>query len=65
MTVSAMTSAQSGAKHVCSQCACKYYDLGKKGAVCPTCGGEAIGRQLHASGRPVKKSRRSTFWRYP
>lgn len=65
MTVSPMTASRSGAKHVCSQCAGKYYDLGRKGAACPACGGEAIGRQLHASGRPVKKSRRNTFGRYP
>jgi uncharacterized protein (TIGR02300 family) len=65
MTVSTMTVLQRGAKHVCSDCACKYYDLGKKGAACPKCGGQPILQQLPRSGRPVKKSRRTTFGQYP
>lgn len=65
MSVSAMTSAQRGSKHVCSECGCKYYDLGKKGATCPKCKGQPIAQQLKSSGRPVKKTRRSTFGQYP
>src|SRR3546814_6606715 len=40
-----------GLKHVCSACACKYYDLGNKGALCPKCGGTAEPVKLQASGR--------------
>jgi len=65
MMISAKTALQHGSKHVCSDCACKYYDLGKKGALCPKCGGQPAKRQLRSSGRPVKKSRRSTFGQYP
>lgn len=61
MTVSAMSASPRGSKHVCSDCACKYYDLGKKDARCPKCGGAPTEQQLRSSGRPVKKSRRSTF----
>ncbi len=61
MTVSTMTTAQRGAKHVCADCACKYYDLGKKGAACPKCGGAAVAKKLQSSGRPVKKSSRRSF----
>ena len=61
MTVSAMTTSERGGKHVCSECACKYYDLGKKGAACPKCGGAPIEKQLPRSGRPVKKVSRKPF----
>jgi hypothetical protein len=61
MTVSTMTVSTRGDKHVCSDCACKYYDLGKKGATCPKCGGAAIQKKLPSSGRPVKRVSRKTF----
>lgn len=64
MTVSAMTGAQRGSKHVCSECGCKYYDLGKKGAVCPKCSAPPIGQKLQSSGRPAKRSSRRTFGQY-
>lgn len=56
-----MKASDRGLKHVCSACACKYYDLGNKGALCPKCGGTAEPDKLQASGRPVKKSRRTMF----
>jgi len=65
MTISTMTASQRGSKHVCSECGCKYYDLGKKGATCPKCGGQAIQQKLPSSGRPVKQSRSRTSSRYP
>lgn len=61
MTVQTLTNAQRGAKHTCSDCACKYYDLGKSGAACPKCGGAAIEKKLQSSGRPVRKSSRRSF----
>jgi hypothetical protein len=56
-----MTPLQRGAKHICADCACKYYDLGKTGAVCPKCGGAPVAKQLQSSGRPVKKTSRRSF----
>jgi len=56
MTVSAMMVSQHGSKHVCSDCACKYYDLGKPGACCPKCSGQPIKPQLPLGRRPVRKS---------
>jgi len=29
-----------GAKHICTQCGCKFYDLGKSRPACPQCGVE-------------------------
>lgn len=60
-----MTASQRGLKHVCSECACKYYDLGTKGALCPKCGGQEVATKLRASGRPVRKSARNTFGHFP
>ena len=65
MTVSAMKASQRGAKHICADCACKFYDLGRKDAACPKCGGQPAVHRLQASGRPVKKSSRTTFGQYP
>lgn len=65
MMVSAMTASQRGSKHVCSDCAGKYYDLGKVGATCPKCGGQPIERQLPSSGRPARKSLRRASGQYP
>ena len=63
--IASMTAAQRGLKHICSDCACKFYDLGTKGALCPKCGGQRITAKLQASGRPVKRSARSNFGQYP
>lgn len=54
-----MKTADRGLKHTCSECACKYYDLGRKGAVCPKCGGQPIVNALPRSGRAVKPPRRT------
>lgn len=56
-----MNISERGLKHVCSACACKYYDLGRKDARCPKCGGEPILGALPSSGRPVKRPRRTNF----
>lgn len=47
--------AEHGAKHVCSDCAAKFYDLGRKGATCPKCGGRPLVDSLPSSGRPASR----------
>ena len=61
MMTSAMKASAIGAKHVCADCAGKFYDLGRKDAVCPKCGGKPAGQQLKSDGRPPRKARRSSF----
>jgi hypothetical protein len=61
MQSAVMAAAQHGAKHICSDCAVKYYDLGKKNALCPKCGGQPVPDSLPSSGRPAKRSSRATF----
>jgi hypothetical protein len=57
-----MVAAKHGAKHVCSDCTCKYYDLGIKNAVCPKCGGQPVMESL-PRGRQPATSRRASFRR--
>ena len=54
-----------GAKHVCPECECKYYDL--KGAVvaCPKCGAKPLPSKLPKSSGRSKDARRTKTWRYP
>lgn len=52
-----MTKTDRGQKHLCPECECKYYDLGKKAAVCPRCGAKPPAAKLQSSGRPVRSSR--------
>lgn len=51
MQSAVMAAAKHGAKHVCSDCACKYYDLRRKDATCPKCGGQPVTEPLPSSGR--------------
>ena len=46
-----------GRKHVCPECACKYYDLAKKVITCPRCGAKPAAAKLVSSGRPARTSR--------
>jgi hypothetical protein len=63
--IATMNASERGLKHLCADCGCKYYDLGKTAAACPKCGGQPAPVKLVRSGRPVKKSSRSTFGQYP
>lgn len=51
MSSAVMAAAEHGAKHVCSDCACKYYDLGETKATCPKCGGQPVADSLPSGGR--------------
>ena len=52
-----------GLKHVCPDCASRYYDLKKASAKCPSCGADAPQAKLPVSGHPVRRTR-SSFGRY-
>jgi hypothetical protein len=60
-----MNAVERGAKHTCSDCAGKYYDLGKKDANCPKCGGKPLVAKMPRSTRPARKSGATPFRRYP
>jgi len=53
-----------GAKHTCSECSCKYYDLKDKITACPKCGAKTPA-PLARGTRRVGKGGRTPAWRYP
>lgn len=59
-----MSSADWGTKHLCLECASKYYDMGKtEDIVCPNCGAKLPPEKPRRGGRPAVRSSRSTFAR--
>ncbi|MCP4327948.1 MAG: hypothetical protein GY791_05865 [Alphaproteobacteria bacterium] len=55
-----------GLKHICPDCATKYYDLRKKTATCPKCGAKPPAPKPPRAARPpVRKTGRTNFGRYP
>jgi uncharacterized protein (TIGR02300 family) len=60
-----MDRSERGAKHICPECASKYYDLNKKVITCPTCGAKPIVVKVRRVARPVEKAARTKFGRYP
>lgn len=53
-----------GLKHVCHECATKYYDLKKKVVACPKCGTHPRAPKIPKVSPPAKKTGHSTFGRY-
>jgi len=51
------------AKHLCPECASKYYDLNRKVVTCPQCGAKPPVATLLKSVRPVRKTSRTAFRR--
>ncbi|NIA69787.1 hypothetical protein HBA54_14380 [Pelagibius litoralis] len=54
-----------GRKHACPDCACKYYDLGKKDANCPKCGAKQAAPKMPRGTRLAKKTGGMPYRRYP
>jgi uncharacterized protein (TIGR02300 family) len=62
-----MNASDRGLKHLCSECGCKYFDLGKEVVVCPKCGVRAPVAEAAkpAPARPDRKTGHMRFGRYP
>lgn len=58
-----MKIADRGRKHTCPDCACKYYDLGKKDAPCPKCGAAQAAPKMARGTRTVRKSMSASYKR--
>jgi uncharacterized protein (TIGR02300 family) len=59
-----MDRSERGSKHLCPECASKYYDLNKEVVTCPKCGAKPPVPTLLKSVRSVQKTSRP-FKRYP
>lgn len=55
-----MSSPDWGKKHLCPECASKYYDFGKDAPLCPSCGAKAPPEKVR---KPATQRRpnRTTF----
>ena len=51
-------------KHVCPECASKYYDLRKEIVACPKCGAMPIAAKVLKAVQPVRETGRTTFGPY-
>jgi DNA-directed RNA polymerase subunit RPC12/RpoP len=59
-----MNTSDRGLKHVCPECATKYYDLGKEVVACPRCGAKPPAAINPKAKQPAKKTGRTTSRRY-
>jgi hypothetical protein len=53
-----------GVKHVCPDCATKYYDLKKEIVACPRCGAKPRAVRARAA-QPARRTGRMAFGRSP
>ncbi len=59
-----MSTSDRGLKHVCPECATKYYDLKKKVVTCPRCGAKPLAAINPKATQPARKTGRTTSQRY-
>jgi len=58
-----MNTSDRGLKHVCPECATKYYDLKKKVVTCPKCGAKPLAAIDRKATQPARKTGRMTLGR--
>ncbi len=59
-----MNTSDRGLKHVCPECATKYYDPNKKVVTCPRCGAKPLAAINSKAKQLVRKTGRTTVGRY-
>lgn len=60
-----MNTSDRGMKHLCPECAIKYYDLKKPVVACPKCGAKPKTVRVLKSAQPTKKTGHMKFGRHP
>jgi hypothetical protein len=60
-----MKASERGSKHVCPQCAIKYFDLKKATVTCPNCGAKPLVAKVPKAAQSARKTGRLIFGRYP
>ncbi|MGF1610904.1 MAG: TIGR02300 family protein [Kiloniellales bacterium] len=58
-----MNIADRGSKHVCPECATKYYDLNRAVVACPRCGAKPPAATARKASQPAKKVGNKRFGR--
>ncbi len=58
-----MSTSDRGLKHVCPECATKYYDLRKAVVLCPRCGSKPLVAKVPKAASPAKKVGRTAWAR--
>ncbi len=58
-----MNTSDRGLRHVCPECATKYYDLKKKVVACPRCGAKPLAAKDPKATQSARKTGRTTFRR--
>ncbi len=59
-----MNTSDRGLKHVCPECATKYYDLRREVVACPRCGAKPLAVKVPEAAQPARKTGRTTLGRY-
>ncbi len=59
-----MNTSDRGLKHVCPECATKYYDLNKKVVACPRCDAKPLAAIDPKATQPARKTGGTTFRRW-
>ncbi len=59
-----MNTSDRGLKHVCPECATKYYDLRREVVACPRCGAKPLAVKVPKATQPARKIGRATLGRY-
>ena len=59
-----MNTSDRGLKHVCPECATKYYDLKNKVVACPKCGAKPLAAINPKAKQLVRETGRTTVGRY-
>ncbi len=59
-----MNTSDRGLKHVCPECATKYYDLRREVVACPKCGAKPLAAINPKAKQPAVKTGRTTVGRY-
>ncbi len=60
-----MNTSDRGLKHVCPECATRYYDLKREVVACPKCGAKPLAAIDPRATEPAKKNWRTTSRWYP
>lgn len=60
-----MNTSERGLKHICPECASKYFDLNNKIVACPGCGAKPLAAKKPRKARSFREPSKKVFRQYP